>query len=127
MKTIFYADDDPDDQDIFVEALNEIRPNVKCQLASDGLEALALLKKIETPTCIYLDVNMPLLNGMEVLRRIKADPRLAEIPVFILTTSRTPNSENEARALGASDYLIKPNTYNEFKKILDKCLLAHSR
>jgi CheY-like chemotaxis protein len=125
--TILYVDDDRDDQEIFVEVLNEIRPHVKCQLASDGVEALALLREIDPPICIYLDLNMPIMNGLEVLRKIKADVRLKDIPTFILTTSRNHVVESEARKLGVTDYLTKPSDYNQFKKMLDACLLTHAR
>lgn len=120
-----YIDDDPDDQALFAEALDEIKPTIKCIMASDGLEALTLLQETDLPICIYLDLNMPLMSGMEVLRQIKSDHRLRQIPIFILTTSRNSTAEAEARSLGAIDYLTKPNSYIEFKKILHTCLLAH--
>ena len=121
-----YVDDDRDDQEIFVEVLSEIRPHVTCQIASDGVQALKLLHEMDLPICIYLDLNMPIMNGIELLRKIKADARLKKIPTFILTTSRNHIVEAEARTLGVTDFLTKPSDYNQFKKMLDACLLTHA-
>jgi CheY-like chemotaxis protein len=122
---ILYVDDDPDDQYLFLEALKEIRPNIHCYLASDGEKALAVLREVATPLCIYLDLNMPRMNGMETLKAIKTDSKLSDVPVFILTTAKSTVIEKEARESGAVDYLVKPATHNEFVKLLDKCFTAH--
>ena len=122
--TVLYVDDDHDDQLIFQEALNEVRPEMKCELISDGIKALKFLKEAPLPLCIYLDVNMPIMNGLQVLEKIKQDARLSHIPTFILTTSKSPMTEKKAKGLGAT-YLIKPNSYSEYLHLLDKCLKAH--
>lgn len=120
-------DDDVDDQDIFIEVLHEVHPTMKCIVASNGLQALQLLKETKLPDCIYLDVNMPLMNGIELLKKIKSNPVLESTPVFILTTSKLINIEEQARALGATDYLIKPNSYKEYKDMLRACFAAHMK
>jgi CheY-like chemotaxis protein len=122
---ILYVDDDLDDQHIFVEALKELHPTYFCYVAFNGSDALELLRKIKLPICIYLDINMPIMNGIETLRQLKADSALAAIPVFMLSTSRSKEQENEAKELGATDYLLKPNAYNEFVQILGACLSTH--
>lgn len=123
--TILYVNDDTDDQDIFIEVLKEVHPTMECIVASNGLQALELLKQIKLPDCIYLDVNMPLMNGIELLKKIKENPSYTSVPVFILTTSKLLNTEEQARVLGASEYLIKPNSYQEYKDLLRSCFAAH--
>ncbi|HEY0654336.1 MAG TPA: response regulator [Chryseosolibacter sp.] len=123
---ILYIDDDRDDQEVFVEVLKRIRPNISCHLASDGRQGLLLLRKLEVlPICIYLDLNMPVMNGLEVLKEIKGDPRYRDIPTFILSTSQNPNAEVQARDLGAEEYLKKPNSYSAYTDLLSSCFLAH--
>jgi CheY-like chemotaxis protein len=123
--SILYVDDDKDDQTVFVEALKELHPSYHCYLAFNGVEALKLLHTVDAPICIYLDINMPLMNGFETLKELKANASLKKIPVFILSTSRSSSQEIEARKLGAADYLLKPNAYYDFIKILGDCFQAH--
>jgi CheY-like chemotaxis protein len=125
VESILYVDDDLDDQSIFIEALQEVHPSFKCQVASNGIEALELLQTIAKPLCIYLDINMPMMDGIETLKRLKADAELSHIPVFMLSTSRSASHEIEARRLGATDYLTKPNAYCEYVRIISTCFTAH--
>ncbi len=122
---ILYVDDDRDDQHIFREAMQAVRPDLLCKIASDGYEALKLLETTDLPICIYLDINMPMMDGLEVLGRIKENALLSAIPVFILSTSRSPMSEKRAMDLGATDYLVKPNTYGAYVDLLGACFVAH--
>ncbi|HEY0743324.1 MAG TPA: hypothetical protein VGD40_17775 [Chryseosolibacter sp.] len=65
------------------------------------------------------------MNGIELLHQIKLEPSYKSIPVFILTTSKLMNTEEEAQALGATEYLLKPNSYHEYKALLRSCFIAH--
>jgi CheY-like chemotaxis protein len=120
-KAVLYVEDDVDDQQLFVEVLNTVNPDFECYTAADGEEALDLLNNIDIPVCIYVDVNMPRMNGLEFLKALKLHPRFSQIPVFILTTSKSANDELTATALGAKQYIIKPNSYRDLFKILEKC------
>lgn len=115
--TIIYVDDDEDDRDIFREVMRDVNPNLKLVLAKDGQDALAKLKEFN-PICLFIDMNMPRMNGLQLLALLKGDPDLQEIPAFILTTALTPNQTQELRTLGAHDYLIKPSSFEEFKNLL---------
>lgn len=123
-KTIVYVDDDEDDRDIFREVMRDVNPNLKLVLAKDGQDALTKLQDLN-PICLFIDMNMPKMNGLQLLAILKQDPVLAEIPAFILTTALTPNQTHEIKSLGARDYLIKPSSFEEFKNLLRSSLSKH--
>jgi DNA-binding response OmpR family regulator len=103
--TVLIADDDPVSAHLLRHCLTSAGFRVVC--ATEGREALALMES-ESPVLMILDVMMPVMDGIEVLRRAKADERLASIPV-IMVTSREQNADVlEAIKLGATDYLVKP-------------------
>jgi CheY-like chemotaxis protein len=115
---VLYVDDDRDDQELFTEIVKEIDPDIDCVIATDGVDALLLLPQIDTPACIFIDVNMPRMNGLELLKTIKGHPVYSSIPAIILTTSGSKMDELTALCLGASEYLTKPSSYKEFSKLL---------
>jgi CheY-like chemotaxis protein len=111
--TVFYADDDPEDCELFTEALQQIDPELKSIIAKDGKEALAFLEHTrELPHYIFLDINMPLVNGKKCLIEIKKNPRLKNIPVIMYSTTSDTNEIKEYYKLGAHDFLIKPDNFN---------------
>jgi len=107
-KKILLVDDDPDDQLIFIDTLQEIKSDVECVTASNGVEALEYLSTNDAaPSIIFLDLNMPLMNGFECLERIKKNHQLKEIPVIIFTTSNSPLDQKRTRELGAKTFINK--------------------
>ena len=74
----------------------------------DGVAALEVIRRQPGPSAVILDVNMPRMDGFEVLKRVRADPKTAQIPVLILTARRAPDDIKTAIRLGATDYLTKP-------------------
>ena len=90
-KVIMIVDDDPDDVAFFCEALSEIDTSIKCIGVKGAEEALWLLKKNPDnyPDFIFLDLNMPKMNGKQCLEQIKSDVNLSSIPVVVYTTSKT--------------------------------------
>jgi CheY-like chemotaxis protein len=127
LQWVLYIDDDQDDRQLFQEVCNEVHPNVKCVVANDGIAGLEILKENKSPMCIYVDMNMPYMNGIEVLKAIKNMPKFSPIPVFILSTSKTTRLEIDARANGATDYLLKPIAYSYFVSLLTLCYNQHIR
>lgn len=112
--TILYADDDVDDCELVVEALEKIDPGINCVMANDGLQALQMLNEEENlPDYIFLDVNMPVMNGKSCLIELKKDDRLKEIPVVIYSTTQDKEEIKELYAIGAREYLKKPNSFND--------------
>jgi CheY-like chemotaxis protein len=126
--TVLYVDDDADDRQVFAEVMKEVHPNTVCQTVGDAVGALGVLKsKKEQLLCIFLDVNMPVTNGFQLLENIRVNKQYDQIPIFILSTSRTQQGESRARELGAKDYLLKPNSYHELVVLMDSCFKAHLR
>ncbi|HEY0651852.1 MAG TPA: response regulator [Chryseosolibacter sp.] len=123
-KTIIYVDDDEDDRDIFREVMRDVNPKLDLVLAKDGQDALQKLQVLD-PICLFIDMNMPKMNGLQLLTILKGDPALATIPAFILTTALTPAQTLEVKSLGAQDYLIKPSSFEEFKNLLKTNLQKH--
>ncbi len=118
--SILLADDDLDDTELFSEAVHEVDPTVLFYSAADGSEALSSLQssEIENPNIIFLDINMPAVNGWECLKALKNDDRLSNIPVIIYSTSSAQRDKQMATDLGATYFLTKPEKYEELKKFL---------
>lgn len=116
----FIVDDDIDDQDLFIEAVNEVDKSIQCISATDCEEALDLLKnrKIGKPDMIFLDLNMPRLNGKQCLAELKKESHLRDIPVIIYSTSSEKRDIEETTRLGAAHFLTKPNKFEELCKAL---------
>ncbi|MCW3071937.1 MAG: response regulator receiver protein [Bacteroidetes bacterium] len=115
-------DDDNDDHEFFTEAVEALNCKVELIHARSGREALSLLEKMSKhfPDFIFLDLNMPAMNGMECLRKIKADARLKDIPVVMYSTSSNSNDISTSMANGAIDYVIKPSSISTLVSSLKK-------
>ena len=113
-KIFMIIDDDKDDRFFFKEALTEMLSSVKCLEANSGIEALELLRKAaQLPNFIFLDINMPRMDGYECLKELKKDEKLKNIPVIMYATSFTEESIDQLHKLGASSYLHKPTDMNK--------------
>lgn len=122
-KKILLVDDDTDDQLFFVDAIKELEPTLECNVANNGLEALDYLEKILLkPSLIFLDLNMPLMNGFECLAQLKKINRYKEIPVIIFTTSNHLLDMERTISMGAKMFLTKPPDYTILKKKLSDIL-----
>ncbi len=111
---IFYVDDDQEDCEFFCEALKEIDPKIRYATASNGQEALQSLSKAnELPNYIFLDINMPLMNGKACLVELKKNERFKHIPVVMYSTTSHTTEIKECYSLGAFDFLIKPNDFQK--------------
>lgn len=124
IKHIFLVDDDEDDRLFFVEAIQEIDNTVACSLAENGRKALQKLHAlVELPDLIFMDINMPELNGFECLKELKKSPRLATIPVIMLSTSVSHKDIDYSMALGAKMFFTKPNSYTKLCELLRKVFI----
>ena len=123
--TILLIDDDEDDQDIFKEAATLVLPDIQFLLAKDGKQALEVLEGCNgnLPDHIFLDVNMPKMDGKEFLKIVKSDPRFQKIPVVIYSTSKHRSELGEFFRLGASNYITKPSEFNLLLTYLRSVLL----
>jgi two-component system, OmpR family, phosphate regulon response regulator PhoB len=105
MIRIVFAEDDPDIQALVMFKLE--RSGFAVTPVRDGVEALDLIRR-ERPDLAILDVQMPVVSGMEVCRRLRADRETARIPVLLLTAFARPEDADQGYAAGADDYLVKP-------------------
>jgi DNA-binding response OmpR family regulator len=121
----FVVDDDADDRDIFTMALGCIRHKTRCITAKSGEDALELLKKNEEfiPDFIFLDINMPRVNGKECLIEMRKMERLKKVPIYMYSTSFTDKDKVETLSLGATDYFVKPYSVKILIEILSKIIL----
>ena len=121
IKNFFLADDDPDDTDLFGEALRRIDNRIIFHTAANGKELIEKLRTTkEKPEIIFLDINMPELDGWESLRTLKENDTLREIPVIMYSTSAALLDGNRAIKCGAVCYLEKPFSFAKLKEFLEK-------
>ena len=122
-KNVFLVDDDADDQLFFTDALREIDSRISCSIANNGREALDYLRnQTMLPEILFLDLNMPFMNGYECLSQLKNEFRLSRIPVVIFTTSNDPRDAEITHQLGAEVFLSKPNEFRLLREKLEKIL-----
>ncbi|OBX24529.1 CheY-like chemotaxis protein [Gelidibacter algens] len=106
-------DDDADDRFFFKAAVRKMQSSVKFMEANGCEEAIILLRTAEhLPHFIFLDINMPRMDGSECLKQLKREAKLEHIPVIMYSTSFSEESINEFHTLGASTYLKKPTDMN---------------
>ena len=121
---ILLIEDNPGDVRLTMEALRDAKVNNNMAVAADGLEAIALLRRegkyagAARPDLILLDLNLPRMNGFEVLDAIKEDDNLKRIPVVILTTSQTEQDIIRSYNLHANAYVTKPVDLEQFIKVI---------
>jgi CheY-like chemotaxis protein len=122
--TILLVEDDQDDVFSFKWALKKAGIANPVHLAEDGKAALSYLTGAGTnqdrplPVLVFLDLKLPFHGGMEILTRMKADPVLASIPVVILSGSDETRDHNQAEALGAFDYIVKPPSPDQLTHVM---------
>ena len=106
----FLIDDDADDQEIFSMAILDLNSSIDCYFADDGVKAIETLiaDELFLPNCIFIDINMPRMTGVECLEKIKGIGRLREVPVCMYSTFADPALVAKARELGAADFIVKP-------------------
>jgi len=123
LKNIFLTEDDKDDQEFFQDALKAIDESISCAIAQNGIETLEMLRGSDKlPDVIFLDLNMPMMNGFECLSQIKNEKKLSNLPVVIFTTSRNPAEVQATHQLGANVFLTKPASMPELQSKLQRIL-----
>lgn len=124
MITIFLTEDDKDDQTIFKEALDEIEISFHIANFQNGEELLEHLENNQDllPDIIFLDLNMPKMNGMDCLKILRATPKYKDLFVAIYSTSGSQENIENAFMAGANAYIRKPADFEELKDILRELL-----
>lgn len=123
-KYILLVDDDEDDQDLFSEALSVVDSSFDLLWADSGASALSHLTQNTPPVpeFIFLDLNMPRLNGFELLSEIKKQEKLSEVPVVVYTTSANTEHKRKMSDLGANHYMVKQHSFRQLCQELEQVL-----
>lgn len=120
---ILLVEDNPDDVELTRLAFAEAGPEHRLHAVSDGVEALEYLlargrhagrAAADLPALVLLDLNLPRMDGRDVLKAIRADPATQRLPVVVVTTSAEPFDVDQAYALGANSYIQKPLEFEQF-------------
>lgn len=129
-RPILLVDDNPMDVELTQRAFQKSRLTNPITVARDGEEALAWIPRWTAgeprPVVILLDINMPRVNGLEVLKALRADPVSRTIPVVVLTTSSTGRDIESAYDLGANSYIVKPVDFEKFRTVAEQIELYWS-
>lgn len=124
---VLLVEDDPNDVTLAQHAMREVGFPYRIVIARDGAEALDYLfctgpfagrDRADTPLLILLDLKMPRVGGLEVLRRLKADPFLKHVTVAVLTSSREERDQASAGEYGANLYIRKPTSFDDFLSVI---------
>lgn len=123
INVLFLIDDDQDDREIFEEAIKSCHPSIEIAFACDGVEALEILHSAsENPDVIFLDYNMPRMNGVECLKELKSHHKTKDIPTIMYTTSGDREHEKVVLLLGADYYMQKTANFKQLCDELDRVL-----
>lgn len=121
---ILLVEDNPDDVALTTRSFKKARMQNRVSVAEDGVEALAFLRKegkyagAPRPDIILLDLNLPRMNGHELLEKIKTDPAISAIPVIILTTSKSEEDVIKTYKSGSNCFISKPVLMEEFDRVI---------
>jgi len=126
LKRILLAEDDPRDVELTLTALAEYNLANEVVVVQDGAQALDYLLRrgpyadrlAGNPAVVFLDIKMPKVDGLEVLRAVRADERLRTMPVVMLTSSREQRDLVESYNLGVNAYVVKPLGFHEFMRAI---------
>ena len=123
---ILLVEDNPNDETLALHAFKRQKIANKVYVVRDGAEALEYIfcagayahRRIENPKLILLDLKLPLVDGIEVLRQIRSDPRTRSIPVVALTSSSEERDMAETYNLGVNSYIVKPVDFEQFNEVI---------
>jgi len=122
---VLFIDDDPEDYEVFCEALKAFNSSAECLHALNGYEALNILKNVlfVLPEYIFLDVNMPVMGGEECIINLKKNPKFKDIPVIVYSTTANAGEIATFKKLGAEHFVVKPPRFEKLVDILKKILI----
>lgn len=114
---IFYIDDDQDDLDFFQEATNDIGESVQLfKLAAEMINTLENLPS--DPTMLFLDLNMPIKSGFDIIKELRASKAFRNLPLIVYSTAESTETVTRCRQLGASMYIVKPTSIAYLRKAI---------
>ena len=114
---ILLVEDNPNDAELTQRALKKSDIGARLAIARDGAEALDyLLSNRPKPKVVFLDLKLPKIDGIEVLRRVRSEERTRNLPIVVLTSSQEERDINECYQLGVNSYVVKPVEFDKFYK-----------
>ena len=123
-QTFLIVDDDIDDREMLEEAIADLIQEVNCLNASNGFDALQLITTSSIVPClIFLDLNMPKMNGFQFLEKFKTTQKFQHVPIVIYTTSSRPEDQKQSEKLGASHFMVKPSSPVRLKEELEEIFI----
>lgn len=121
---LLYADDDEDDKAILLENMRRIGDGILVNTTENGMDLIRFLDELgygrRLPSCIILDMNMPVMNGADTLTALKKHPFYRHIPVFLFSTATRPADEDRVSRLGAEAFITKPYGQKELMEICEE-------
>jgi CheY-like chemotaxis protein len=121
IRSIVLADDDSDDIEIFKDSLNEVQSDIQLESVSNGKQLMELISHF-LPDLLFIDLDMPVKNGLECLVEIRSNPKMEELPVIVFSSTTRPANIQTAYEMGAHLFLIKSSSYEEYKSALKAIL-----
>lgn len=121
---VLVVEDNADDRDLLIRQLRKSKTDNHVKFLADGREALTYLVNLPPPIpfcdliAIFLDLKLPSINGLEVLRQIKDIPRVQNIPVIVMTSSIDPKDFEECQRLKVTSFILKPITFESFSRAI---------
>lgn len=123
---VLLTDDDEDDRLIFKEIMGEMDKEISVNMVNDGQQLMDFLANVKNPLpdIIFLDLNMPNMNGIECLKEIRSHEIYSDISIAIYSTSTSEKDIDDTFRHGANIYITKPAAYQDLKEVLEKSLSA---
>ncbi|MDR7211725.1 response regulator [Flavobacterium piscis] len=122
-KNILLIDDDTDDAEIFIEAIESLERGIASRVATNALHAFEELQTAESlPDFIFVDFNMPALNGAEFIQKMKDERRLQHIPIILMSTHSVEVMSQLTQQFETLQYMTKPSSFHELVALLDEVL-----
>lgn len=123
-KYFFLIDDDRDDQEIFSMAVAQANESFDCICTDDCVDALKKIieDKEFKPHAIFIDVNMPQVNGLKCLEEMRKAEHHNDTPVYIYTTSKDEKIRQQSLALGATGFIVKPSNLNSLIEVIERII-----
>ncbi len=122
IKECLLIDDDQDDQEVFLLCVNKISKDINCKAIDTAVDAVSMLATNDEyiPDYIFVDVNMPKMNGIDCLKHLKRIDRLKHTKIFMYSTSSDNEIIEASKELGADEFIIKPAKFIELKETLSE-------
>ncbi|MBD2199698.1 MULTISPECIES: response regulator [Calothrix] len=117
---LLLVEDEPGNILLIKRAMSKLKLNIQIQAVEDGEQAVNYLKKSPLPQLILTDIKMPRMNGIELLAWIKQQPEFSQLPVIMFSSSGEIEDINQATALGASSYIVRPGSFAELVEVMQQ-------